>query len=116
MNPNRIFHSADFMQPSDGEPVRSVITKSEHATVVAWHVRPGQQIGAHVHPDGQDTWTILAGNGQYQLDAHGTSRQIVAGDVVVAHRGEVHGVVNTGRQPLVFVSVVCPVDAGFEPL
>lgn len=104
------------MQPSEGEPIRSVITQSADATVVAWHIRPGQRIAAHVHPNGQDTWTILSGHGEYQVDAAGTSRRIGAGDVVVAHTGEVHGVLNSGDAPLVFISVVSPLDAGFEPL
>lgn len=116
MNSIRIFKSAAFMQPNVGEPVRSVITQSAQATIVAWHINPGQCIAPHVHPEGQDTWTILSGSGHYQLEANGTSQGISAGDVVVAHVGEVHGVVNTGDVPLVFVSVVAPLEAGFEPL
>lgn len=116
MSTTRIFDSSAFMQPTDGEPIRSVITQSAHATVVAWHIRPGQRIAAHVHPHGQDTWTILSGSGEYQLDTDGASRGISSGDVVVAHTGEVHGVVNTGSEPLVFISVVAPLEAGFEPL
>ena len=41
---------------------------------------------------------------------------IAMGDVLVAHRGEVPGVVNTGQEPLVFVSVVSPAASGFEPV
>ena len=104
------------MQPNEGEPIRSVVTQSEQATIVAWHINPGQRIAAHVHPQGQDTWTILSGSGSYLLEANGTSRRITAGDVVIAHVGEVHGVLNDGSAPLVFVSVVTPLEAGFEPL
>lgn len=116
MSTNRVFHGAAFMQPSEGEPIRSVITQSAEATVVGWHIQPGQRIAAHVHPQGQDTWTVLSGRGEYQLEAGGVSRSIGAGDVVVAHTGEVHGIFNSGAKPLVFISVVCPLDAGFEPL
>jgi mannose-6-phosphate isomerase-like protein (cupin superfamily) len=35
--------------------------------------------------------------------------------VVAAPTGAVHGVFNPGPQPLVFMSVVSPVEAGFEP-
>mgnify|MGYP000198941256 CR=1 FL=1 len=115
MNATRIFSSADFLQPSDGEPVRSVVTESVHATVVAWYVKPGQAIGAHLHPHGQDTWTILAGEGAYVLDDAGTTTAIAAGDVVVAPIGCVHGVLNTGELPLVFISVVST-DAGYQPV
>jgi quercetin dioxygenase-like cupin family protein len=116
MNPPRHFKSADFMQTSGGEPIRSVITQSPNATVVAWLIQPGQRIAAHIHPQGQDTWIILSGCGQYQVDASGTTCPIVPGDVLVAHTGEVHGVYNNGTEPLRFISVVCPLDAGFELL
>jgi len=114
MSPERLFKVTDFLRPADGEPIRSVITESADAAVVAWCVKPGQQISAHVHPDGQDTWTILSGCGEYRVSAHGESIAIAKGDVLVAHRREVHGVLNTGQEPLIFVSVVSPTTSGFE--
>lgn len=116
MSPRRLFQVAEFLQPADGEPIRSVITESADAAVVAWVVKPGQRIPAHIHPHGQDTWTILSGCGEYHVSDHGESIFITEGDVLVAHRREVHGVTNTGLEPLVFVSVVSPSAAGFEPL
>lgn len=116
MGSDRHFHALDFMQPSDDEPIRSVIRKTAEAVVVAWHVKPGQRIAAHVHPSGQDTWTILTGQGNYQTETSGSSLAITAGDVVVAPIGCVHGVSNTGQEPLTFISVVSPADAGYEPL
>jgi quercetin dioxygenase-like cupin family protein len=83
---------------------------------VAWHVKPGQRIPAHVHPDGQDTWTILSGSGEYLVLSTGETSAIAKGDVLLAHRREVHGVLNTGQEPLIFVSVVSPAASGFEPM
>jgi quercetin dioxygenase-like cupin family protein len=114
MNSTRIFSSTDFFQPTDGEPIRSVVTESKDAVVVAWYIKPGQEIAAHLHPNGQDTWTILAGKGEYFLDQVGTRRAIAAGDVVVAYPGCVHGVLNHGDEPLIFISVVSPSDAGYQ--
>ncbi len=110
----RIFTSELFMHAAEGEPIRSIVTESPDATVVAWHILPGQRIASHRHPEGQDTWTILSGKGAYQTTTVGESRTIVAGDVVVAHRGQVHGVHNHGPEPLRFISVVTPSTAGFE--
>lgn len=112
----RIFSSADFFQPADGEPIRSVVTESPDAIVVAWYLKPGQTIGTHIHPNGQDTWTILSGTGQYYLDPTGTMQIIQQGDVVVAPIGCVHGVRNHGEEPLIFISVVSPGNAGYEPV
>lgn len=110
----RIFNSSAFFIPADGDPIRSVITESKDAVVVAWHIKPGQETRAHVHPTGQDTWTVLAGTGEYYLDGSGTTRPIKPGDVVIAHTGEVHGVLNTGAEPLMIVSVVSPANAGYQ--
>lgn len=116
MTTPRIFNSSAFFQPTDDEPIRSVISQSKDAVVVAWHVKQGQKISLHVHPQGQDTWTILAGMGNYYLDNKKTTRPIIAGDVVVAHTGEVHGVFNDKPEPLMFISVVSPADAGYQPI
>jgi quercetin dioxygenase-like cupin family protein len=110
----RIFASSDFFLPSVGEPLRTVVCETVDAVVVAWYLQPGQEIARHIHPHGQDTWTILAGQGQYSLDLTGQTQRIQAGDVVVAPLGQVHGVVNDGEQPLQFISVVCPGEAGYE--
>ena len=116
MTTNRIFKSADFMQPSSGEPIRSVVIETAEAAVIAWHVEPGQRIAAHVHPSGQDTWTILSGQGEYQVHESGEVKQVTAGDIVVAYTTCVHGVHNNGTEPLRFISVVSPADAGYELL
>jgi quercetin dioxygenase-like cupin family protein len=111
---DRIFNSSHFFQPVDGEPVRSVITESKDAVIVAWYIKPGQEIPAHIHPNGQDTWTILSGKGLYYLDQGGIQQTIVAGNVVVAPTGCIHGVLNNGDEPLVFISVVSPAEAGYQ--
>ncbi len=116
MNTSRIFNSSLFLQPTDEEPIRSVVTESKDAAVVAWYIKPGQQIAAHIHPSGQDTWTILAGQGDYYLDQNGATQAIIAGDVVIAPVGCVHGVFNSGQEPLVFISVVSPAEAGYQLL
>jgi quercetin dioxygenase-like cupin family protein len=116
MSTTRIFKSSEFFQPTDGEAIRSVVSESKDAVIVAWYIKPGQEIPAHIHPHGQDTWTILAGSGEYYLDKAGNRKTIVAGDVVIAHTGCVHGVFNNGNEPLVFISVVSPADAGYERL
>ena len=113
MTKERVFRIDSFLQPSDGEPVRSIVAESAHATIVAWFVKPGQRILPHRHPHGQDTWTVLDGAGAYQVDEAGNAVPITAGDVVVAQAGSVHGVLNTGKQALIFISVVCPAEAGF---
>lgn len=114
MSHDRVFQIARHLQPHDGEPIRSVVSETADAAIVAWTVKPGQRISPHVHPAGQDSWTVIAGEGQYQTDAAGHTLRIAAGDIAVARAGAVHGVLNTGSTPLVIVSVVSPALSGFE--
>ena len=115
MTEQRIFHSSEFFQSSNEEPIRSVISASPESTIVAWYIQPQQSIPAHIHPQGQDTWTILAGQGEYFL-APGERQLIVKGDVVIAPTGSVHGVFNNSTEPLIFISVVSPSTAGYQPI
>jgi quercetin dioxygenase-like cupin family protein len=110
----RIFKSHECFRSTTTEPIRSVVAESKEATIVAWYINPGQIIPPHVHPQGQDTWTILSGTGQYYLDPLGNHQTIVAGDVVVAIAGDVHGVYNHGDEALTFISVVAPLEAGYQ--
>lgn len=114
MDVNRIFKSAQFLQPSDREPIRSVVAATADATVVAWYVRSQQEIPAHCHPHGQDTWTVLSGRGEYYLDREGNTKSIEMGDVVIAPVGAIHGVFNDSDEPLIFISIVSPSEAGYE--
>jgi quercetin dioxygenase-like cupin family protein len=114
MSNERVFSVKQFQQATQGEPIRSVITESADCAVVAWLVLPGQSLSPHVHPHGQDTWTVLSGHGLYQHDQDGSTKPISPGDVIVAHRNQVHGVYNHGKAPLEIVSVVSPALAGFE--
>lgn len=112
-NEARIFPIAEFIQPSDEMPIRSVVLESAESVIVVWHVQPGQEIAAHVHPQGQDTWTVLSGTADY-YQGDGTIRQIKPYDIVVARANQVHGAKTLGRVPLIFVSVVAPGNAGYE--
>ncbi|BBC24053.1 cupin domain-containing protein [Pseudanabaena sp. ABRG5-3] len=116
MSNSRIFDSAKFFQSTDGEPIRSVVTESPDTVVVAWYINPNQEIAPHLHPHGQDTWTILQGKGKYYLDQQGNTEAIAAGDIVIAPKGFVHGVLNDGEEPLVFISTVSPATAGYQPV
>ena len=116
MTSPRIFDSSEFIQPSTDEPIRSVVTESDDSAVVMWYVLPGQRIRPHVHPAGQDTWIVLSGQAEYILDEAESTRPILPGHIVVARAGQVHGAINSGLVPLLFVSVVSPANAGYHLL
>ena len=109
---SRIFSVADYVQPSEGEPIRSVVLETRDSIIVVWHVHPGQEIAAHVHPNGQDTWTVLSGMADY-FQGNGIVRALREGEIAVARPGQVHGARNIGTEPFVFVSVVASANAGY---
>jgi quercetin dioxygenase-like cupin family protein len=111
----RIYRVADHLQPQRGEPLRTVITETADSVVVAWVVLPGQAIGKHVHPRGTDVWTVLSGQGLYQHQEGSAPLRLRSGDIAIASAGQLHGVLNDGEEMLVFVSVVAPLAAGYEP-
>ncbi len=108
----RIFSLAEYIRPSEGKPLRSVVLETEESAVVVWHISPGQEIAAHVHPNGQDTWTVISGTAEYYMGG-GAVTHLKAGDIAVAKHGQVHGAMNSGTEPFVFVSVVAPSNAGY---
>jgi quercetin dioxygenase-like cupin family protein len=109
----RLFSVADFVQPSEDIPIRSVVLETSDAVIVVWYVVPGQEIPAHVHPNGQDTWTVLSGMAEY-FKGHGETEIIKPNDIAVARPKQVHGAKNLGDDPFVFVSVVTPAGAGYD--
>ncbi len=110
----RIFDLVDFVQPSAGEPIRSVLLETPDSVIVVWHAHPGQTIAPHRHPAGQDTWIVTAGCAEY-FQGDGVRRPLAKGQIAVARPGEVHGALNVGDEGFVFVSVVSSANAGFEP-
>lgn len=109
---SRIFSVTEYIRPSVGEPIRSVVLETKDSAVVVWHAHPGQEIAAHVHPHGQDTWTVLFGEAEY-YQGGGIVAHLKAGDIAIAKPGQVHGALNIGPVPFVFVSVVASGNAGF---
>jgi quercetin dioxygenase-like cupin family protein len=108
----RLFSIANYAQPSEDSPIRSVVLETAEAVIVVWYVLPAQEIPAHIHPHGQDTWTVLSGTADY-FQGNGVVCRINAGEIAVAKPNQVHGAKNVGTEPFVFVSVVTPGNAGY---
>lgn len=109
----RMFSVSEFVRPSDGEAIRPVVLETEESAIVVWYIQPGQEIPAHVHPHGQDTWTVLSGHADY-YQGSGVVTSLRAGEIAVAKPGQVHGVMNTdSKESFVFVSVLAPGNAGY---
>lgn len=100
----RSFDPLDFVQFSDRQATVVEIAVTQHASLAVWGVHPGQEVPAHTHPDGQDTWIMLQGELSYYL-GNGRRKTIRAGMVDIADRDQIHGAVNEGTADAAFLSI-----------
>ena len=59
---------------------------------------PGEQLGAHLHREVEETFYFTGGTGL--LVADGLEYDIAPGDAFRLEPGEVHNIINTGSEPL----------------
>lgn len=67
---------------------------------------PGQAHAAHVHADQDKLYYVLSGAGEARLGEE--THAVSAGDLVVAPAGVLHGMKNTGGEPLSVLVVFGP--------
>ena len=89
---------------SEEKAIVTEIVITNHSSIAVWGVRPGQQVPAHTHPDGQDTWIMIKGELTYYL-GNGQKKIISAGQIDVAEPSQVHGAINEGSEDAVFLSI-----------
>ncbi len=76
---------------------------TEISRATLWCLLPGQHIHPHVHA-GDHIWMVLEGSGEFLQEGQAPVA-IAAGSVLLAPAGDSHGVSNTGKEGLVFLSV-----------
>ena len=100
----RIHNAEQLVRFSEEKATVTEIAITPHSSIAVWGVRPGQEVPAHIHPDGQDTWVMLRGELTYYL-GNGHRHVIHAGEVDVASPNEVHGAINESAADAVFLSI-----------
>ncbi len=110
---DRIFNAEQLARFSDEKATVTEIVITPHSSIAVWGVRPGQEVPAHTHPDGQDTWVMLRGELAYYL-GNGRRRTIRAGEIDVASPNEVHGAINESSADAVFLSIYNAPTLGWQ--
>ncbi len=100
----RLFDIEKSVRFSEKKAIVTEIVITKSSSIAVWGVRPGQQVPAHTHPDGQDTWIMIRGELTYYL-GDGQKKIISAGQIDVAETSQVHGAINEGSQDAVFLSI-----------
>ena len=80
-----------------------VLTECAHARTTLWCLKPGQHIHPHVHA-GDHVWVVLEGTGTFLSEGQ-EELPISAGTILSAPAGISHGIMNTGKDGLVFASI-----------
>jgi quercetin dioxygenase-like cupin family protein len=89
------------------------IIVTPHSSIAVWGVKPGQQVPAHTHPDGQDTWIMIRGELTYYL-GNSQRKTIRAGQIDIAEQNQVHGGINESNEDAVFLSIYSAPQLGWE--
>ena len=109
----RIFTIKDIVKFSNDKSIVKQVAATEHSIIFVWGVKPGQEVEAHTHPKGQDTWIMIKGELTYYL-GNGQVKKIKSGQIDVAPKNMVHGCVNEGSEDAIFISIYSPRDIGYE--
>lgn len=91
--------SLQLLSPHNSSSNRITITK----VVVA----PGAEQPRHSHESSEQVWLAISGTGTLLLSDN-VEKEFREGQIVRFADGDIHGFINTGSQPFVYVSVTSP--------
>ena len=95
---------------ADGSTIRELAgpawTNARHQSLAEAAVDPGAETAEHYHPQSEELYYFIAGEGRMRLDTD--EAPVVAGDCVVIPPGTPHKLWNTGDVPLVLLCCCAP--------
>lgn len=99
----------------DEKAVKTPFYQTDSTGGSVWVIKPGQTLQKHCHNNSDDVWIILQGSGTFYPEP---DREVPfsKGQVIVSPKGACHGAKNTGDEDIIFVSIVAPVPADYQPL
>lgn len=109
---NRIFHWPAIQKFDKSCANKKVFYETENTVGAVWCMHPGQTLPIHSHKAADDIWIVIQGEADYYPEC-GQMVKIKAGDVVVARRGEKHGMTNNSDEYFVMLGIAGPTPIGF---
>lgn len=85
---------------------RRVLYTGEHSQVVAMSLPVGGDIGEEVHPDTDQIFLIVDGDGEAKVGAATTG--VTVDDLVFVPAGELHNIGNTSDRDLKLLTIYSP--------
>lgn len=111
----RIYTMSEVAEESMEEAVKTVFYSTDSTSGSIWVVKPGQTVACHTHNNSDDIWMCIQGKGIFYPEL-GEEVPIEKGQVIKTPKGVCHGMLNTGDEDFMFVSIVAPVPADYNPL
>ena len=108
----RILDFEHYIRFSEDKALVSEILTTENSSIAVWGVQPGQEVEAHFHPNGQDTWIMLKGSLTYYL-GNDKRQTLSSGQCAIAEKDRIHGAINEGTENAVFVSIYSARKIGY---
>ncbi len=85
---------------------KNTLFETERMFCDVYCLEPGQEQSAHVHGGSDKVYSVLEGAPTFQVD--GETRQLRAGEAVLAPAGSSHGVKNAGPNQAVMLVFMAP--------
>jgi quercetin dioxygenase-like cupin family protein len=82
-------------------------SSSNRVTITKVVVAPGAEQPRHRHESSEQIWLAISGVGTLLLSGN-AEKAFQEGQVVRFADGDIHGLINTGAQPFVYLSVTSP--------
>jgi mannose-6-phosphate isomerase-like protein (cupin superfamily) len=87
---------------------RKVLYTAKHSQLVVMSLKPGEEIGAEVHEDGDQFFRVEAGSGEVIIDDN--TYEIGPEDAIIVPAGANHNVINSGFIDLKLYTVYSPAE------
>ena len=102
------YHDDIEQQTKGNSDFRRVLYTGKHLQLVLMSLKPGEEIGAEVHPDNDQFFRVDSGSGVVTID--GKDSKISDGFAVVVPAGARHNIRNDGDEPLKLYTLYGPPD------
>ena len=102
------YHDDIEQQTKANSDFRRVLYTGKHLQLVLMSLKPGEEIGAEVHPDNDQFFRVDSGAGVVTID--GKDSRVSDGYAVVVPAGARHNIKNDGTEPLKLYTLYGPPD------
>lgn len=112
---NRFFKMSEVAKEDPKQALKTMFCNTDLSSASIWVVKPGQEVKTHKHPNSDDIWIVIEGEGDFHPEV-GKDVHVSAGTVIYNKKGECHGITNNTDKDLKFIGVIAPHPAEYVAL